>query len=69
MAQLSGFSPDEYQFMAYTYDILSIVYRLMMLEECGFERADLYAELKNSHRFSRYFNEAALAEYRNALAR
>lgn len=62
-----AFSPQEYQFMAFTYEILLILYRLVILEHCGLERSFLYAQLKKAFRFSRYFEQSTLDEYKAAL--
>ena len=61
------FSSKDYQFMYYAYEILLALYPIIVLENCGFDRDFIYAQLKNSFSYRRFFEESTLKEYQKNL--
>ena len=58
------FTPQESQFMAYSYEIIRVLYILIVLENCGIPRDFLLKRLKASHHFHYLFEEERLKALR-----
>jgi hypothetical protein len=57
----------EYQFMAYGYETLRILYAALLLESCGLDRAFLINRLKSSLRFQGFLGEGMLKTARENI--
>lgn len=57
------FTGSEYQFMAHTYEVIRILYVLLVLESCGASRSLLVEGVQRSHKYGRYFNARVREEY------
>ncbi len=54
------FSPSEYRFMACSYDVLRVIYVLIILDACGIPRSFIIDKIRASHRFQHFFEREAV---------
>jgi hypothetical protein len=61
------FTNKDHQFMYYAYDILLLLYPMIVLERCGFARDFLCSQLAKSFTHRRYFTQETVNEFKKNL--